>query len=326
MPMQYGTIAGVGRPVSRLILGSMIVNTRELERSMTLLDAVLANGGNAIDTAHVYASGESERAIGLWLEARGARDQVVIITKGCHPTMDRPRVTAADLTVDIYDSLARLRTDYLDVWMLHRDDTSVPVGVIMDALNEHHAAGHIHAFGGSNWTYERLAEANAYAAAHGLVPITVSSPNYGRADPVQDPWGPGGVGISGPANRAARAWYQANNMPALAYSSLARGFFSGRISRANFAETRAMLDQACLTAYCHEVNFQRLDRAEALAAEKGVTIPQLALAYILGAPFTVFPIVGAATPEEYAQNLAAFDVALTPEERAWLDLETDVRP
>lgn len=325
MPMKFGTIAGVGRPVSRLILGSMIVTTDDLERSMALLDAVLAYGGNAIDTAHVYAGGNSERAIGRWLEARGVRDQVVLITKGCHPSMDRPRVTAADLAVDIYDSLARLHTDYLDAWMLHRDDPAVPVGVIMDALNEHHAAGRIHAFGGSNWTHQRLAEANAYAAAHGLVPMTVSSPNYGLAEQVQDPWGPGCVGISGPANAAARAWYQANDMPALAYSSLGRGFFSGRISRANFEETRALLDRACLTAYCHEVNFKRLDRAAELAAEKGITIPQLVLAYIMGAPFTVFPIVGAATPEEYAQNLAAFDVTLTDRERAWLDLQADSR-
>ena len=93
MPMQFGTIAGVRRPVSRLILGSMIVTTDDLERSMALLDAVLAHGGNAIDTAHVYAGGNSERAIGRWLEARGVRDQVVLITKGCHPSMDRPRVT-----------------------------------------------------------------------------------------------------------------------------------------------------------------------------------------------------------------------------------------
>jgi aryl-alcohol dehydrogenase-like predicted oxidoreductase len=323
--MEYGSIPGVSKPVSRLLLGTMIVTADEQERSNALLDAALAHGGNALDTAHGYAGGNSERGIGVWMEARGNREEVVIVTKGCHPNRDRLRVSPYDLTADLMDSLARLRTDYVDVYLLHRDNPDVPVAVIVDTLNEHHAAGRIRAFGGSNWTHGRLQEANDYAAKHGLVPMAASSPNYGLAEQVLDPWGPGCVGIGGPAQREARAWYEANGMPVLSYSSLGRGFFSGRISRENFEETRGMLDRACLTAYCHEVNFQRLDRAYVLAAEKGCTVPQLVLAYILRSPMRVFPIVGAANPDEYAQNLAAFDVPLSETERRWLDLETDER-
>jgi aryl-alcohol dehydrogenase-like predicted oxidoreductase len=318
--MQYRTVAGVDEPVARLVLGSMIVTTQDRERTFALLDAVLALGGNTIDTAHVYAGGNSERALGEWMEARGVREQMVILTKGCHHNADRRRVTPFDLTSDLYDSLARLRTDYVDLYVLHRDDPALPVGPIVETLNEHHAAGRIGAFGGSNWSHARIAEANAYAETHGLTPFTVSSPNYGLADQIEDPWGPGCVTLSGPSNQEARAWYAANQMPVFAYSSLARGLFSGRITRANFAETRAMLDGACLKAYCHEPNFGRLDRAFALAQEKGVTVPQLALAFILQSPLNVFPIVGAATADEFAQNLAALDIALTADERAWLDL------
>jgi aryl-alcohol dehydrogenase-like predicted oxidoreductase len=324
--MQYTRLAGVEKPVARIVLGSMIVTALEPERSFALLDDVLALGGNTIDTAHVYAGGQSERAIGLWMEARGCRERMVILTKGCHHNADRKRVTPYDLASDLHDSLARLRTSYVDLWVLHRDDPSLPVGPIVEALNEHLDGGRIRAFGGSNWTHQRVQEANDYAAAHGLAPFTISSPNYGLADQIEDPWGPGCVTVSGPGNREARAWYTANMMPLFAYSSLGRGLFSGRITRSNFGETKTMLDAACLKAYCHEPNLRRLDRATEMAASKGLTVPQLALAFILQSSLNVFPIVGAATGAEFAQNIAALDVTLTPQERAWLDLETDDRP
>lgn len=320
--MHYSTIPGIAKPVSRLILGTMIISAQEKERSFALLDAVFEMGGNALDTAHIYAGGNSERGIGQWMRARGNREQVVIISKGCHHNADRKRVTPFDLAADLHDSLARLQTDYVDVYLLHRDDPSLPVGPIVEAFNEHWRAGRIRAFGGSNWTHERIQAANDYAAAHGLQPFTASSPNYGLAEQVLDPWGPGCVTLSGPQNAAVRAWYQDSQMPVLAYSSLGRGFFSGRITPANFDETRGALDKACLTAYCHDVNFRRLERAMVLAEERGATVPQIALAYILRSPLNIFPLIGAATGEEFAQNLAALDLALSEEERAWLNLDT----
>lgn len=133
------------------------------------------------------------------------------------------------------------------------------------------------------------------------------------------------MSISGPANQEARAWYEANQMPVFAYSSLGRGLFSGRLSRQNLAEAEQLLDGAARTAYLHEINLQRLDRVAQLAAERGCTIPQMALAYVLHAPLNVFPLVGAANGAEFAENLRALEIALTPAECAWLDLEQDER-
>ena len=321
--MQYGSIPGVGKPVSRLVLGTMIISIKEQDRSFELLDAVLASGCTAFDTAHGYAGGDSERGLGQWMMTRGNRDKVVIITKGCHHNADRSRVTAFDLASDLHDSLARLQTDYIDLYLLHRDDLSVPVGPIVEALNEHLAAGRIRAFGGSNWTHQRIAEANEYAQAHGLAPFAASSPNYGLAEQIQDPWGGGCVTISGPQNQAARAWYAANQMPVFAYSSLARGLFSGRVTPDNWPQTQSTLDRACRTAYCHEPNFKRLERALAFAKERSISVPQLVLAFMFGSALNVFPIVGAASGQEYMDNTQAFDVVLTEAERSWLDLETD---
>lgn len=321
--MKYGSVDGVAKPVSRVVLGTMIINQKDWDASAKLLDDALALGVNALDTAHVYAGGDSERAIGRWMQERGTRERMVVLTKGCIPNQDRARVTPHDLMSDLSDSLARLRTDHVDIYVLHRDDPSVPVGEIVDALNEQHRAGRIRAFGGSNWTHERLQAANDYAKAKGLRPMTASSPNYGLAEQVQDPWGPGCTTLSGPQNMATRDWYRRTRMPVFAYSSLGRGFLSGRVSRANFEQTKEQLDGACRTAYCHEVNFRRLDRCEQLAKAKGMTVPQIATAWLLAQPIEVYPLVGAANRTELAATIAGSELALTPQEEAWLDLRAE---
>lgn len=320
--MKYEKLDGVANPIARLVLGTMIVNSNELERSFQLLDDAYELGYTTLDTAHAYPS---EWAIGQWMEERKLRDKVVVISKGAHPSRERKRVTTFDITSDLHDSLARLRTDYIDLYLLHRDDTDLPVGPIVEVLNEHLRAGKIRSFGGSNWTHSRIAEANAYAKAHGLVEFTSSSPHYSLAEQVEEPWAPGCIAISGPMEKAARNWYAENQMPVFAYSSLARGFFSGRITRKLFLENKDQIDPACLQAYCYEQNFKRLDRVEQLAAEKGASVPEIALAYVLSQPFNVFPIVGAANKAELKANLTVLDIRLTAKEVAWLDLESDVR-
>ncbi len=317
--MRYGMVPGLPQKLSRLVLGTMIVSTQDTQRSFQLLDAALDLGCNTLDTAHVYAGGNRERAIGQWLQERKNRDKVTIISKGAHHNADRKRVTAFDITADLHDSLARLQTDYIDVYLLHRDDPDVAVKPIVDVLNEHLRAGKIRAFGGSNWRHERIEEANQYAKDQGLTPFAASSPHFSLAEQVDDPWGPGCVAISGPKEQDAQQWYHQTQLAVFAYSSLARGFFSGRISRENFEQTKGTLDAACLKAYCHEPNFQRLDRAQELAEDKGVSVPQLALAYVLNQPLNMFALVGAANREELEASAAVSDLVLTSKELAWLE-------
>ena len=308
-------LPGHEKPLSQIIMGTMIIGLGNYEESAALLDEAVRLGINAFDIALVYGGGDSERAVGRWMEERGNRGQIFIITKGAHPS-DRQRVTPDDITADLTESLARLRTDYIDAYLLHRDDESKAVGPIMDILNEHHKAGRIRAFGGSNWTHERIAEANAYAAANNQAQMTASSPNYGLCDQVDNPWGPGCVSISGQTGAAAREFYKQHGMPVLAYSSLGRGMLSGRVTRDNYKE---LLDGAALKAYAHEVNFARLDRARELAEKKGVSVPQIALAYLLNQPLPVFPIVGAASAGELADTAASTNIILTEQECAWLE-------
>jgi len=316
--MNFGSVPGIDQPVSRLVQGTTMISSRDLERSFELLDAVTALGGNTFDTAHAYGNGDAERTLGRWLEARGNRKQLVILTKGAHPNGDRKRVTPFDIASDLHDSLARLKTSYVDIYLLHRDDESQPVGPIVEALNEHKAAGRLRVFGGSNWTPERIQAANAYALAHGLAPFTASSPNYSLAEQVVTPWD-GCLSIGGESGAAARAWYSQTQLALFPWSSLAGGFFSGRFRRDNLDSFSEDLDQSCARAYGYEANFQRLDRAQALAQEMGATPAQVALAYILHQPLNLFAVVGCRTPAEFADNLRGSTLALTPEQVAWLD-------
>src|SRR5699024_1535361 len=108
LPMNYSTIPGLNKQVSRFVFGTMPINSTDLNKSLSLLDEIYATGCNTFDTAHVYGYGESERTIGRWITARGLRDQVVVISKGAHHNVDRKRVTPFDIAADLHDSLARL--------------------------------------------------------------------------------------------------------------------------------------------------------------------------------------------------------------------------
>ncbi|HNP70739.1 MAG TPA: aldo/keto reductase [Kouleothrix sp.] len=316
--MNYGTIPGVSKPVARVVQGTIMLRTSERERSFDLLDAVFAQGGTTFDTAHTYGQGDVERALGAWIGARGVREQVVIIGKGAHPMQGRQRVTPADIASDIGESLERLGTSYIDLYLLHRDDPRLPVGPIVEALNEHQRAGRIHAFGGSNWAPERLVAANEYAAAHGLTPFVASSPNLSLATQAFAPW-EGCLSVSGAEGRAAREWHAAAGMPLLTWSSLAGGFFSGRFRRDNLGTFESYLDKLCAEVYGSEANFARLDRAAELAAQRGLTPAQVALAYVLSQPLEVYALVGCQTGAEFRENAAACDLRLTPAELAWLE-------
>ncbi|MDE2729031.1 MAG: aldo/keto reductase [Gemmatimonadota bacterium] len=324
--MEFGNIANVDKPVSRLVQGTIMLSFAEEEYSFDLLDQVYDAGINTFDSAHLYGGGECERVLGRWIEDRGLRREIVILTKCCHMNADRARVTPYDISSDLHDSLARLNTDYVDLYLLHRDDVRVPVAPIMDTLNQYISAGNLGVIGGSNWTHDRIERANLYAATSGQQPFTVSSPNFSLAEQAEPPWR-GCISISGKDGADARSWYQENQMPLFTWSSIASGFFSGRVSRDNY-ETLAeqgLFDESSVRAYCTDDNFDRLDRVEELANEKGLSIPQVALAYVLSQPLNIFALVGARNGDEIRANLQALDTKLTAEEMAWLNLERPER-
>jgi aryl-alcohol dehydrogenase-like predicted oxidoreductase len=285
-------LAALDRPVSRLVLGTLALERADRERGMAVLDAYVALGGNAIDTAAVYGAGESERVLGDWLEReRPRRDELVVITKGAHPAGERRRVTELDIATDLRTSVERLRGP-VDLYLLHRDDPAVPVGEIVEWMNEHRRAGLIRAFGTSNWTTGRIDEANAYAAARGLEGFSLSSQHLSLATQNEQHW---------PDTRTATdpeiaAWHERTQTPLLAWSAQARGYFAGR------------RDAEVLRVYDNPENRARRERAEAAARRTGRSAQQLALAWVLRQPYPVHAAFGARTPEQVRDAWGALEV------------------
>ncbi len=318
----YEQIPYVSKPVSRILFGTAMSPFNNGGDDDDLLDEIVSMGINTLDLARVY--GHSEEVIGRWMKKRGNRDRLVLLSKCGHPDpLGRKRVNEKAMRHDFAVSSAKLATDYIDIYLLHRDDPKVPVGEIVEIFNAMHEEGKIGAFGGSNWTHARIAEANEYARNHNLIPFTVSSPNYGLADQVKDPWGGGCITISGPANADARQWYESNQMPVIAYSSLARGFFSGRLKASHPEDAAVYLDSVAQKGYAYPDNFERLRRCELLAEQRNCSVPQIAMAYIFNQKIKTFAVVSTIKASRMEENIAATHIELTPEECAWLDLRRE---
>lgn len=319
--MAYRKIPHVNKPVSRIVFGTGIKSMWNNEDKFELLDAVYAAGINTFDTAAVY--GDAEASFGRWLKTRNLRKEVVILTKGANPNQYRNRVTEYDIMSDIEDSFVKLQTDYIDIYLLHRDDPSVPVESIVELLNKLHEQGCIGAFGGSNWTLERMIAANDYAEKHGLIPFSINSPSYGLMEFLNDPWG-GSVTISGSDNANFRSWLREKNISVFAYSSLGRGFLSGRLKSTDTDPEKARsIVGAAYDEYGFTVNYEKLARVESLAKEKGVTVPQIGFAWLMQQELDVFGVTSPGTPSHIAETVDALNLVLSDRELKWLNKEID---
>ncbi|WP_338044929.1 aldo/keto reductase [Paenibacillus lignilyticus] len=308
--MKRIAIAGIEQGVTQLIQGSMMLNIDRMDYSGELLDAYVAAGGNAIDTGHIYGV-SSAQAIGRWMADRGNRSEIVIIGKGAHP-YEQSRMTKTCIQSDLVESLERLQTDYMDMYMLHRDDPNVNVGYILEGLNDQLAAGRCRAIGASNWSVARIQEANAYAAKHGMTGFACSSPNLALARPNEARW-------AGCVTTTAEdeAWHEKSQLPILSWSSQSGGFFTDRYSEDNREDAEMVR-----VNYSAE-NWERKRRATLLAEKYGVTANHIALAYVLNQPFPVAAIIGPHKPSELQDSLKALPVTLSDAERDWLNLLTE---
>lgn len=331
--MKYSRIKGLDKGISKLVFGTATpklfaavapnATKQDEEAAFKLLDEIYDAGINTFDCAAHYG----EEIMGKWMESRGNRDKCVIITKGAHPNKWRDRVTYYDILSDANDSLKKLKTNKIDIYMLHRDSHTVPVGIIVNALTRLYDEGKIAVFGGSNWTHKRIEAANDYAYRNNMKKFSVSSPNFGLAEQVNDPWisdakfADGCVTISGPENVEARNWYKENAIPVFAYSSLARGFLAGVFKSDEPETAKKVIDEPGMLGYFCENNIERLRRCEILAKEKNVTVAQIAMAWIYNQPFNVFAISSPTTKQQIEENIVAIDIELSEDESKWLNLE-----
>jgi predicted dehydrogenase/aryl-alcohol dehydrogenase-like predicted oxidoreductase len=296
------TLEGLEKPVSLLCMGSMHGDTRQ---SMAVWDEYIEAGGNTIDTAFIYRT--TDTRLGQWMQSRGVRDEVVVLAKGAHT----PNCNPEALTRQLEQTLEALQTDHVDLYFMHRDNLEVPVSEFVDVLNEHVNAGRIRVFGGSNWTRERLEEANRYAAAHGKHGFRALSNHFSLAELLEVPW----EGCISSTDSEWRNWLEEKQFPLFSWSSQAMGFFVSEVAGPDKPGYRFR------EAYYNEENFERQRRAIQLAEKRKVVPTAIALAYALQQPFPLFALFCPHTPHELTTSLEALKIELTPEEMRWLNLE-----
>lgn len=298
-------IPGVAKPASVVALGFEFF-PNFASASLTL-DSFYEAGGNLFDTAFVYGGGKTEAIFGDWHTSRNVpREEIVLIGKGAHSPLCYPDVIAKQLD----QSLNRLKTDYVDIYFMHRDNTDVPVGEFVDAMDAEVKRGRIRGiFGGSNWTRQRMDEAIAYAEKTGKTAPGALSNNFSLAEMLEPIW----AGCVAASDEPWKEWAKERQIPNFAWSSQGRGFFTDRAGR----DKRD--DEEIVRVWYSERNFERRDRAIELAKELGRHPIHIALAYVIAQPFPVIPLIGPRTIAELEDSLSALDIKLTPEQVRWLE-------
>ena len=289
------------------------------EDAFRLMDEFVDMGGNFIDTAHVYSDwipgefGRSEKCIGKWLTSRKSRNKVFIATKGGidftnHVGLYGPPIDLSkkEIDKDIEESLENLKTDYVDLYWLHRDEPSRPVGEIIETLNDNVKKGNIRYIGCSNWLPDRIAEANAYAEEHGLMPFVGSQFEWSLARmfcpeaPLDDlPF----------MDEETYAFHKKTGLTAFAYSSQGNGFYTklDQLGEENISDRLKK-------HYLNDRNRAAYKRIKQLSAETGYTVTQIALSFINSQyDFVGIPIIFSRKHEQFVDSLSAADLHLTPD-------------
>jgi aryl-alcohol dehydrogenase-like predicted oxidoreductase len=269
-------------------------------KSWSRLDFFVQAGGKFVETAHSYAEGRAERVIGDWIQSRD--EEIIVIDKIGHPGKDGvPNLRAGQLLREAQESCSRLRTERIDVLLLHRDDPSLTVAEIADALLallERQLAGTV---GVSNWSPRRLESLLSRLAESGVTPSV--SYQFSLAIPSRPLW-PG----TRNANSRIIEIVRKNSLVLHAWAAHAGGFFAKSPCPANTEESHPFFTSA---------NFSRRDRCRELACEIGAHTEAVALAWLLHQP-GVTASIGPQSQEELEISLSALRIALNTETLAWL--------
>ncbi len=304
-----------GLSIAPLVLGGNVFGwTADEKASFAVLDAFVAGGGNAIDTADMYSTwvpghaggGQSETVIGKWLKRRGRRDDVLIFTKvGMELGPDKKGLSQGRIRQAIDASLRRLGTDYVDLYQSHQDDESLPVTEPLEMYARLVEEGKIRAIGASNFSAPRLRAALEASASQGLPRYESLQPEY---------------------NLYARQGFEAELLPVvqaagigtIPYFGLASGFLTGKYRTA--ADLGKSVRGGSIGGkYFNDRGFALLTALDAVADRHAATLAQVALAWLMQAPGITAPIASATSAGQATELLAAAALRLTAADVQQLD-------
>jgi aryl-alcohol dehydrogenase-like predicted oxidoreductase len=308
--MQYRRLGNGPLQVSELSFGTWLTVAGGIghDQAIRCIHAALDHGITLFDTANQYGAGEAERVLGEALRSH-PRDRYMIATKLYFPVGDEPDhgLSAAQIEKQLDRSLQRLGVDMIDLYQCHRFDNETPLEETLAALDRAVKSGKVRAIGFSEWTADQIDAAAAIAGENSLIPFSSSQPQYSML------WRKPEAAVF-----AACARHSIGN---LAFSPLAHGVLTGKYkpgqppppgSRAASAQMNVFMESAG-RHYRSDFLLEAVEQLKPIAANLGLSMPQLALAWVLRRPEVSSAIIGASRPEQIADNVRAIGVKLSAE-------------
>ena len=311
--MPHRPLGRSGLSIAPLVLGGNVFGwTADEATSFAVLDAFVAGGFNAIDTADIYskwvpghAGGESETVIGAWLKARGGRDRVVIATKFGGPMAeDNKGLSKAWMVRAVEESLRRLRTDYIDLYQAHFDDADTPQDEVAEGFAALIKAGKVRAVGASNFSAERLSSAIAAARAAGVPRYESLQPQYNLYDRSS---------FEGPLQDLCVA----EEIGVIPYYGLASGFLSGKYRSVD--DLNKSPRGRGVAKYLDARGMRILGALDQVSADLSASPAQVALAWILAQAGLTAPIASATSVEQLGELMTGVRLVLSADQLAMLD-------
>jgi aryl-alcohol dehydrogenase-like predicted oxidoreductase len=293
------TIPHTSLTVHPLCLGGNVFGwTADRDQSFEVLDRYAAAGGNFVDVADSYGSGEAESILGAWMAERGNRDDIVVATKVAKKK-DVPGLSAANVEKASRESLERLQTDHIDLYYAHHDDTDTPLEETLGAFDSLVKEGKVRHVAASNYSPDRLGEALDVAEREGLTPYVALQPHYNLM--VRDEFEDG-----------LRDVVRDRELGVMPYFALAKGFLTGKYRAGEDVDTgRAGMNAG---EYGDARGQEVLRVLEDVAVDRDTTMPAVALAWLAAQDTVVSPIASARTVEQLDQLLPLDGLDLTNDE------------
>ncbi len=321
--MRYNRLGQSGLFVSELCLGTMTfggsdgmwgqIGKLQQDDADLLLKTALDAGINFVDTANIYATGKSEEILGQSLKNIGvAREDVIIATKVHGPMGEGPNARGSSrghILDQAKASLKRMQLDHIDLYQIHGFDPATPMVETLEALDMLVRQGHVRYLGLSNWAAWQVVKAVGITEARHLAPIASLQAYYSI----------GGRDLE----REVTPMLQAEQIGLMVWSPLAGGFLSGKFDRdGKTAEGRRV--NFDFPPIDKDRAYDAIDVMRTIAADKGFTIPQVALAWLLHQKVVTSVILGAKRSEQLADNIGAAEVTLSSEDLAALEAVTQL--
>jgi voltage-dependent potassium channel beta subunit len=305
--MKYRKLGRTGLKVSEISLGSWLTygNSIEKEAAIRVIDKAYELGVNSFDTANVYARGEAEKIVGEALR-KYPRESYVLATKVFWPMGDGPNdrgLSRKHVFEQLHASLKRLQLDYVDIYYCHRYDKETPIEETLRTIDDLVRQGKVLYVGVSEWTAQQIQEALGTADKYLLDRIVVNQPQYNMFHRYIE--------------KEIIPVCEQNGISQIVFSPLAQGVLTGKYKRGQKAPEGSRASDPKSNMFMNDLLKEevlvKVEQLEKVAAELGITLSQLALAWVLRQPNVASALIGASRPEQVEENVKAVDVQLTEE-------------